>query len=168
MILARTAIRRLLRSGNLVVTPLLDEGQQIGRASIDVRLGNEFVLVNKETGVLGIDPLQRTELAQRLIKYQSRVNVPFGARFYLHPGEFCLARTLEYLAFPSDVAGYVVGRSSWGRLGLIIATATMIEPRFKGTLVLELANLGSVPIVLYPVMRIAQLVLHGLEGSIGR
>lgn len=164
MILSRAKIKRLLRKKRieerLVVSPLLDEEAQVGPSSIDVRLGNEFVLVNKQTGILAINPLQRTELARGLINYQRRVQVAFGSPFYLHPQDFCLARTLEYLALPGDVAGYVIGRSSWGRLGLIIATATMIEPGFKGTLVLELANVGSVPIVLYPVMRIAQVVLH--------
>jgi len=166
MILSRSTISSLLREADperrLVITPLLDEAEQVGKASVDVRLGNEFVIVNKQTGILGIDPLRRTNLAQRLMKYQRQMKIPFGSPFYLHPQDFCLATTLEYLAFPQTLAAYVIGRSSWGRLGLIIATATMIEPGFKGTLVLELANVGSVPIVLYPMVRIAQLVLHSV------
>jgi len=148
------------RKRRITISPLLDPGQQIGECSVDLRLGNEFVLVNKGTGVMGIDPIRRSELAEKLDQYQSKIEIAYGSPFYLHPQEFALARTLEYIALPEDVAGYVVGRSSWGRLGLIIATATLVERNFKGTLVLELANVGSVPVVLYPGMRVAQLVLH--------
>ncbi len=78
-----------------------------------------------------------------------------------------LASTLEYLSFPSGLGGYVLTRSSWGRLGLIIATATFINPGFKGCLTLELLNLGEVPLVLHPGTRVAQLVLHTVEGELG-
>lgn len=171
MVLSRSRIKELLRikyPQGLIVTPLLDEDQQIGKSSIDVRLGNEFVLVNRQTGMLGIDPIQRTELDARLRQYQRRIRIAFGTPFYLHPHDFCLARTLEYIALPNWISGYVIGRSSWGRLGLIIATATMIGPEFSGTIVLELANVGSVPVALYPIMRIAQLVLHSLEEVVGK
>jgi len=164
VILSRTTLLKRLRDRDhrrrITVSPILDAELQIGHSSVDLRLGNEFVLVNKATGVLGINPLRRAELADRLSRYQARLEIPYGTPFYLHPHEFSLARTFEYLALPDGVAGYVVGRSSWGRLGLIIATATVVQPGFKGTLVLELANIGSVPVVLYPGMRIAQIVLH--------
>ena len=162
--LSKKAIEALLDSKDpnqrLVITPLVDRDQQVGPASVDVRLGNEFVLINRQTGLVAIDPVQRTQLTENIPKYQTRIRVAFGRGFYLHPNDFCLATTLEYIALPHDVGAYVIGRSSWGRLGLIIATATAVGPGFRGTIVLELANVGTVPIVLYPMMRIAQLVLH--------
>ena len=168
MILGKGAILGRLRDSNperrLTISPIL-EPEQVGRCSVDIRLGNEFLLVNRETGIMGIDPIRRGEMAESVRRYQTRVEVAYGSPFYLHPQQFSLARTFEYLALPSDIAGYVLGRSSWGRLGLVIATATVVECGFKGVLVLELANLGSVPIVLYPGMRIAQLVLHSVDAG---
>lgn len=160
MMLSQRAIRELLETRELTITPLIDHDQQISAAAVDVRLGSEFALVNRQTGLVAIDPVQRTQLAEKLLRYQTHIKVRFGSGFYLHPHDFCLATTFEYIALPSTVGAYVIGRSSWGRLGLMIATATAVEPGFKGTIVLELANLGNVPIVLYPMMRIAQLVLH--------
>ena len=172
MILSKTTINELLVSQDpdrrLIITPLLDKEEQVRAAAIDVRLGSQFVLVNKQTGLVAIDPVQRSQLTEKLLKYQSQIQVPFGSGFYLHPHDFCLATTFEYICLPTNVGAYVIGRSSWGRLGLIIATATAVEPGFKGTIVLELANVGSVPIVLYPMMRIAQLVLHTTSDAEGR
>ena len=74
-----------------------------------------------------------------------------------------LASTLEYIVFSDKVMAYVEGRSSWGRMGLIIATATVVSPGYKGIITLEISSLGDVPIALYPGMRIAQLVLHTVE-----
>lgn len=159
MMLSAKAISDLLERRQLTVTPLIDR-EQIGEAAVDVRLGSEFVLVNRQTGLVAIDPVQRTQLSDELLKYQTRIKVPFGSGFYLHPQDFCLATTFEYVKLPDTVGAYVIGRSSWGRLGLMIATATAVAPGFAGTIVLELANLGNVPIVLYPMMRIAQLVFH--------
>ncbi len=76
---------------------------------------------------------------------------------------FVLAATMEYLRFPADIGAYVVGRSSWGRVGLIVATAVMAHPGFTGALTLELVNEGDSPICLYPGVRIAQLALDKLD-----
>ena len=94
---------------------------------------------------------------------QERVVVPFGEELWLHPRHFVLAATLEYLRLPDDMSAYVVGRSSWGRLGLIVATAVFVHPGFRGCLTLELANEGDSPIALSPGVRVAQLTLHRLE-----
>lgn len=67
---------------------------------------------------------------------------------------------MEYIKLPNDILGYIIGRSSWGRLGLVIATATLIHPGFAGVITFELTNLGDVPIALYPGIRIAQLSFH--------
>jgi dCTP deaminase len=85
--------------------------------------------------------------------------VPAGGEFVLQPGDFGLAASLEYICLPSDMMAFVEGKSSLGRTGLLIATATQIAPGFKGCIVLELFNAGTVPIILRPAMRVAQLVL---------
>ena len=90
--------------------------------------------------------------------------VPFGGSFYLHPRNFVLGVTLEWIRLPINLAGYVIGRSSWGRRGLVIATAIGVHPGFKGCLTLELSNVGEIAIELRPGIRICQLCLHSVEG----
>lgn len=92
-------------------------------------------------------------------------HVRFGEDFILHPRSFVLGVTLEWLRLPCDLAGYVTGRSSWGRRGLVIATAAGVHPGFTGCLTLELANLGDVPIAIRPGMAIGQLFLHEIDAK---
>jgi dCTP deaminase len=143
----------------LVITPLLDR-KQIGRGAVDLRLGTEFLLLRR-TQRPGLHPGEDTQ--QEVDDMQERVVVPFGDELWLHPRHFVLAATLEYLALPDDMAAYVVGRSSWGRLGLIVATAVFVHPGFRGCLTLELVNEGDSPIALSPGIRVAQLAIHRLE-----
>jgi dCTP deaminase len=90
-------------------------------------------------------------------------HVRFGNRYTLHPGNFVLSATLEWIRLPRNMAAYVIGRSSWGRRGLIIATATGVHPSFTGCLTLELTNVGELPICIYPGMTICQLFFHNVE-----
>ena len=83
----------------------------------------------------------------------------YKEKFYLHPNELVLANTFETVKLPSDLQGYVTSRSKWGRLGLLIATATLIHPGFTGSITLELVNHGQAPIALYPGFSIAQIAL---------
>ena len=85
-----------------------------------------------------------------------------GEPFLIHPGDLVLGATLEFLALPPDLMAFVEGRSSLGRMGLIVATATQVAPGFHGVIVLELANAGTVPLKVTPGMTIAQLVLQKL------
>jgi len=143
----------------LHITPLLDT-KQIGRGAIDLRLGTEFLLL-KRIQRPGLNPV---ELKWRdLGEAQERIAVPFGGELWLHPRHFVLAATLEYLGLPQDLSASVVGRSSWGRLGLIVATAVFVHPGFRGCLTLELVNEGDAPICLSPGARIAQLEVSRLE-----
>jgi len=91
--------------------------------------------------------------------------IRFDDYFVLHPGEFVIGITLEWLKFPFDLSGYVTGKSSWGRRGLIIETAAGIHPGFTGCLTLELANVGAAPIKLNPGMQICQIFLHPVENN---
>ena len=138
----------------LIVMPLLDR-TQIGPASIDVRLGTEFIELRRlERGLL--DPFDENEDEWAR---EERVIVPLGSELVLHPGQFVLGATLEFICMPRHLAGEVLTRSSWARVGLIVATAVYVQPGFSGVLTLELANMGSVPMKLRPGLRIGQLVV---------
>lgn len=155
--------RRSLKS-RLIVTPILDPDEQINDTAIDVRLGNQFILTQK-TAFRGLDPGDKEQIVKDIEKYQTRIIVKFHEPLILHPQQLVLGSTLEYISLPNDLSCYVIGRSSWGRLGLIIATATFVNPGYKGCLTLEMENIGEVPIILYPGVRIAQLILHTVEGK---
>lgn len=140
-----------------VITPRpdIDDLATSGAASVDLRLGTWFVSSRaRKTPVLDIHD------GKAEAQFTKTSYVPFGDRFILHPGAFVLAVTLEWIRLPSDLAGYVVGKSSWGRRGLIIETAMGVHPRFSGCLTLELANVGEVPIAVRPGMLICQLFVH--------
>lgn len=135
----------------IVVVPLLQKG--LGADSIDVRLGTRFLIFQRNA--------TRTFVTSRLDNprgVQRQVEKTWGEPFVLHPGELVLASTLEYLALPPDLTAQVITRSSYGRLGLITATAVQVHPRYHGCLTLELVNLGVVPLELVPGERVAQLV----------
>ncbi|MBZ5516729.1 MAG: dCTP deaminase [Acidobacteriia bacterium] len=149
---------------DLIITPLLDCNSQVGEASVDLRLGREFI-VAKHTKISSLDPIKRSTLERTIPQYQEKIKLDFGRPYILHPQELVLASTLEFIALPRNLMAYVVGRSSWGRLGLIIATATMVDPLYRGVVTLELVNLGRIPIHLYPCSRIAQLVLHDVPNG---
>jgi dCTP deaminase len=145
----------------LFITPLLDD-EQVGPASVDLRLGSEFFLLERSRGA-GIDPSKDGQ--QKVDELHETVKVPLGKRLWLHPGQFVLGSTFEYFRLPADAGAYVLARSSWGRIGLLVATAIMVQPGYTGTLTLELVNEGDSPIALYPGLRVAQLAIHKLESA---
>lgn len=169
MILRAERIAELLRQGErsatadpLVITPRpnLAELEASGSASIDLRLGTWLVTLRQSRMThLSMD---KQAPAAQLTKTHY---VSFGKEYVLHPGNFVLSTTLEWLRIPKELAAYVTGRSSWGRRGLIIATATGVHPGFTGCLTLELSNVGELPIAITPGMTICQLFLHRVEGS---
>jgi dCTP deaminase len=140
----------------IIVSPILNIDDQLGISGIDLRLGKQF-LVFKEHFKGIYSPRQDW---YEIKKYQEEIVIPFKQCITLHPGKLIIATTLEYISLPSDIEGQVEGRSSWARIGLLIATATTIEPCYKGIITLELSNNGSIPIELYPGLKIAQLVFH--------
>ncbi len=162
-ILGRDDIERALADEDLdrrlVITPLLDPAQ-LGRGAVDLRLGTEFLLLRR-TRKAGLNPGRDSQ--QTVEEMQERVVVPLGEELWLHPRHFVLAVTLEFLGLPDDMGAYLVGRSSWGRLGLVVATAVYVHPGFRGCLTLELVNEGDSPIALLPGLRIAQLAVRRLE-----
>lgn len=134
-------------SKRLVITPLLERDQVKG-VSVDLRLGHSFILLNR-ANISAFDPVKPTAEAD-LEKYMQRITLARGKILYLHPGEFALGATLEYIALPNDLAAHVTSRSSWGRAGLVIATAISVAPGFRGVITLELANVGVAPLALRP------------------
>lgn len=164
MILSAQEIRRRLKlpfPHRLVITPILEDSQiAAGAGSVDVRLGLNFVLA--DPAVVGcLDPLLDPDEAEKeLAGYLRSIYVSLGGKFVLHPRQFALASTMEYIRLPSGVAAHVVGRSRWARVGLIIAMATYVHPCYAGCLTLELQNLGDVPIELTPGLPVAQLILE--------
>jgi dCTP deaminase len=142
----------------LVVTPLLDRDRQLGPGSVDLRLGTEFLEVPRQN-YSHMDPFKETAAQAARHAEDRRFFVPLGDPFVLHPGQFVLGSTLEFLVMPNDLVWQVLSRSSWGRLGLLVATAVAVQPGFKGALTLELVNAGAVPITLRPGLRVAQLQL---------
>jgi dCTP deaminase len=139
----------------LVVAPLLDESQ-VGEASIDLRLGTDFLLLRR-TVQAGVDVG-----SLNLEGLYERVAIPLGEGLWLHPQQFVLGSKLEFLRIPPTLGAYILGRSSWGRVGLLVATAVVVQPGFAGALTLELVNAGDSPIKLYPGPKIAQLTVHAL------
>lgn len=156
-------MKKLLLSERLTITPIL-EPDQVKENGVDIRLGNEFLVINRTT-FAALDPSEKKEVERNIDRYQERIKVDLKEKFILHPNHLVLGSTLEYLSLPKDLSAYVIGRSSWGRLGLIIATAISVGPGFKGCLTLELENIGEVPITLYPGLLIAQLVFNKMEGK---
>lgn len=147
---------------SLVIMPLLDPSQ-ITEASIDLTLGNAFIVMRRtRLPSLHFRDIRERDKHVNVYELQERIQLRPDREIVLHPGEFFLGSTLEYIALPNDVMAYVIGKSSLGRVGLVIATATHVAPGFKGTITLELSNLGSLPLVLYPTMPVAQLVFHRL------
>ena len=146
--------------GKLRIIPLpsFDEMRSSGAVSVDLRLGRWLLSLREgRTTLLDISEKDNNELTT---PFTRTTFVPFGDRFILHPRKFILGVTLEWLRLPARLGGYVVGKSSWGRRGLVIETAAGIHPGFSGCLTLELANMGEVPIALIPGMRICQIFLH--------
>jgi dCTP deaminase len=126
-------------------------------ASVDLRLGDSFrVFTNYDIAAIDLH-----DVPDNLTR---EVRVPDDGSFVIHPGEFCLGRTLEWVELPSDIVARIEGKSSLGRLGLIVhATAGFCDPGWKGTLTLELNNLTRVPIILHPGLEIAQLSFMMLD-----
>jgi dCTP deaminase len=157
-VLTKELLKRRLER-DLTVTPILYD-KQIGDGSIDISLGTQFI-TNLRPNIGEIDPNNLSE--EQIRKFQKQVVVSFQDQSVLHPGGFLLGATLEFIALPPDLCGFVLSRSSYGRTGLLIATATYIHPGWKGCLTLELENLGEVPIVLRPGAPVGQLVLMHAE-----
>jgi dCTP deaminase len=149
VILSDRSIREALAAGRIVVDPLDESCLQ--PSSIDMKVSNLFrVFRNHSASVIDVkeDLADLTEL----------VEIPGDQAFILHPGEFVLGSTLERVAIADDLVARVEGKSSLGRLGLLIhSTAGFIDAGFDGHITLELSNVANLPITIYPGMKIGQV-----------
>lgn len=145
----------------IVITPMIAAEEQVGPSSVDVHLGTEFVTVESSKRNL-FDPLMSRGEYQEWLKHVRLTNrYSVLDPFILHPWEFALASTLEFISLPTDIVGHIDGRSSWARQGLRVhSTAGNIHPGSRGFIIFELENVGPVPIVLYPGIAIAQLTFE--------
>ncbi len=149
MILSDRSLRERLAAGSIGIDPL-DEAA-IQPASVDLRLARTFRVFTRHRHT-------HVDLARDQTDLTELVEVEEGGRFALHPGEFVLGSTLERVRVPADLVGRLEGKSSLGRVGLIIhSTAGYVDPGFEGQITLELSNVATVPILLYPGMRVAQI-----------
>ena len=160
----RAALDRSDPVERLVLCPDLGD-DSIESASRDLHLGHWF-RISRRTSLPNIDIAYSAGRAKARSQGQSELFVPVGSTFILQPGDFALATSLEYVYLPSDMMAFVEGKSSLGRAGLLIATATQVAPGFKGCIVLELFNAGTVPIILRPAMGVAQLVLVSTDTKV--
>jgi len=158
LILSDRDIRKLLEKGELLIEPLHPE-TQIQSSSVDLRLGNVFRIF-KPSEKAYIDPIND----ENLEKYTEIITVDEGKPFILHPFEFVLATTMERVRLPDNLVGRLEGRSSLGRIAVVIhATAGFVDSCFDGHLTLEMSNVGKLPVALYPGQRICQIVFEKLS-----
>lgn len=155
MLISDRDIRQEIADGRIVLEPY-DESM-IQPASVDVRIDRFFRLFDNHK-YPHIDPAQRQEDLTRLVEVAP--NEPF----ILHPGEFVLGSTYEKVTLPDDVAARLEGKSSLGRLGLLThSTAGFIDPGFSGHVTLELSNMATLPIMLWPGSKVGQLCFFRLS-----
>ncbi|CAB4881098.1 unannotated protein [freshwater metagenome] len=149
MILSDRTLREEIAAGRIVIEPLDDKCIQ--PSSIDVKVSNLFrVFRNHTAGII--------DVKQDLEDLTEMISIPEDGVFMLHPGEFVLGSTLERIGVPDDLVARIEGKSSLGRLGLLIhSTAGFIDAGFDGHITLELSNVASLPITIYPGMKIGQV-----------
>ena len=156
MLLSDRDLHAAIAGGQLGIDPY-DTGM-LQPASIDVRLDRAFLVFETHRHAC-IDPAVRQDDLTRLVEVQD------GEAFVLHPGEFVLASTLERVRLPRDLAARLEGKSSLGRLGLVThSTAGFIDPGFEGHVTLELSNAATLPLKLWPGMKVGQLAVFQMTG----
>jgi dCTP deaminase len=149
MILSDKTILKMLDEKSLVINPVTKE--QIQPASVDIRLGNTFSIVD--------------DTSSNIITLESQINYKTITTdtYLIMPGEFVLATTMEYFELPDNLTAFVEGRSSLGRMGLFIQNAGWVDPGFKGEITLELYNANRCAIELKAGRRVGQLVFAEMD-----
>src|SRR6478736_10199238 len=149
MILSDRTIREELEAGRIEIDPLLPNSIQ--PSSVDLHVDRYFRVFRNHT-------MSHIDVKQNLEELTELVEMKDDDPFMLHPGEFVLGSTLERVALPTDLVARLEGKSSLGRLGLLIhSTAGFVDAGWDGQLTLELSNVANLPITLYPTMKIGQI-----------
>ena len=158
MVLSDGDIKKALKAKKIVIIPAPDLKKQLGSCSIDLRLGNVFRVFDHSRNAY-IDPSKK-DYSNEITK---EVKVKKGESFMMQPGDFVLAVTLENVKIANDLMGRLEGRSSLGRLGIVVhSTASVFDPGWNGKCVLELGNLGRMAVKLTPGMRICAMTFEQL------
>jgi dCTP deaminase len=156
VILSDRSIRAEIEAGRIGVDPY--DPEMVQPSSIDVRLDHRFLVFRSHTRPV-------IDVRQDLTDLTEQVTATDTQPFILHPGEFVLGATAEVVALPDDIVGRVEGKSSLGRLGLLIhTTAGFVDAGFRGQLTLEFSNVATLPITLYPGMKIGQISFLRMDG----
>ena len=159
-------IEQYLNDKKIIIEPKPDSSM-ISGVSVDIRLGNEFRVFQDHTAPY-IDlsaPKAQVQDAMNSIM-SDEIHIKDGDAFFLHPGELALAVTYESVTLPADIVGWLDGRSSLARLGLMVhVTAHRIDPGWSGQIVLEFYNSGKLPLALRPKMKIAALNFETMSSS---
>jgi dCTP deaminase len=168
MILSDRDIKRAVESGRVtlqapsadgVYADLAADKMHIHASSMDLHLGGTFKLYEHSKFAV-LDPMRPETFAGNM----RTITVPDGESFMVQPGEFVLGVTRERITVPDDLVVRVEGRSSLGRLGIIVhSTAGFVDPGFSGTITLEISNLNRLPVALYPGMRVCQLAFEQMS-----
>lgn len=160
MVLSDRTIKEKVAAGRIVIDPL-DE-RDIQPASVDLHLDRRLLVFRNSTAPY-------IDLRADLPSLTEQIEIDNDAPFILHPGEFVLASTLEHVELPTDIVGRLEGKSSLGRIGLLIhSTAGYVDPGWKGRLTLELTNVARLPVTLYSGMRIGQISFLTLTTDVDR
>jgi len=155
VVLCDKDIKRYIEDGNII---LKDHDGKIDSCSVDLRLSKEFRFFNKSNFThVDVKNIDREKLMDfRTIKDDDPV--------VIHPGDLVIGSTIEHVEIPDDLVGTLDGRSSLGRLGIVVhSTANSIDPGFKGNITLEISNINSVPVMLWPGMKICRLTFTKLS-----
>jgi dCTP deaminase len=159
MILSDKHIKKYIEEGKIKITPKPDFEKQLGSASLDLRLGSEFRTFNHTR-----KPFVDTKDPDTFHNITHLIKIDMNDYFVFQPNQFVLGTTLEEISLPENFAARVDGRSSIGRLGIVVhSTAGHVDAGFRGKITLEMENIGMMPILLYPGTRICQLVFEELS-----
>lgn len=159
MLLSDQDIKKAIKDKTIVIKPTPDFNTQLGSCSIDLRLGNLFRVFDHSKFPY-IDPYKKDYGAE----ITSEVRISNNHQFIMQPGDFVLAVTLESIKIPDNMMGRLEGRSSLGRIGIVVhSTASIFDPGWNGKCVLELGNLGRMAVALTPGMRICAMTFEELK-----
>ena len=162
MILSDRDIKKALEDGRIKLTPAPDFATQLGSCSLDLHLGNEFRTFRRSK-----IPFIDARSTQNIDEIMETFTVSNEETITLQPGELVLATTLEWLEIADDLVGRIEGRSSLGRLGIIVhGTASVFDPGWRGKPVMELGNLGVVPVILHPGMRVCSFTFEEVSSKV--
>jgi len=159
MILSDRDIKKFIKEGKIKINPKPNFKKQLGPCSLDLHLGNTFK--DFEYSAKTCIDLRKDRQDINITKEKKMKK---DEAFIMHPGEFVLAQTIEKIEFPDDIVGRLEGRSSLGRVGIVVhSTAARFDPGFRGHPTLELGNMGKIPVALYPGMRICAMCFEKLS-----